>query len=151
MTKWILILLIVFLTGTVSGCGKGSEYEGKWVGVANGIVLEKMAINKNGDTYTISSSEEGYQDAGKTPAEKGKTAIWNTALIPPVTLNAPLKDGKLMVTSTINLTYIPSQQTIVSSTGEVFEKETPAALVKLKQAVTDVMKKEHPKMTFEQS
>jgi virulence-associated protein VagC len=151
MKKWILVLFIMIFSSIITGCGQGSEYEGKWVSIIKSDwdgtkVVQKLDIKKNGENYIITPTTEQYRDTGKTVGEMGKKAIWNSVTEKPI--SATLKDGRLVIDMFSNFTFVKNDGTILGSRGETYKKETSEEFTKLKAEATAKFKEKHPNMTI---
>lgn len=147
MKKTIFILALIVFTGIFTGCSNSeNQYEGKWVSITKNDwdstnTINKMEIKKNGENYIINTSKERYKDTGP------KT-IWSVVSEKPI--NATLKDEKLVLNPSIVLTFIKSDKTILGPKGELYKKETPEELDRLKKETMDQYKKQFPKETIEE-
>lgn len=142
----MMVFSVVF-----AGCGQGSEYEGKWVSLIRSDwdgtkIVQKLDIKKNGDNYIITPTTEQYKDTGKTVGEMGKKATWSVDSEKPI--SATLKDGRLQIDMFFNLTFVKNDGTLLGSRGEIYKKETPEELTKLKEEATSTFKQKYPKMTI---
>lgn len=126
--KKIAIILILAL-GTVlllGGCGqssKGNKYVGKWMaletnkGISSMKTLWRLEVTQNGENYIL---KESFNVSSKgNPSIETKSATLT-------------KDGKLQVNPLEVYTFVESDNTLLSSRGVTYKKETPEELEKAK-------------------
>lgn len=151
MKRLYFMLVLLVLTGLIAGCGSpGSEYEGKWVASVKSmfdstILAEKMEIKKNEQNYIINFSTEHYSNIGK-----GKAAWTKFEKMGPKTISATLKDGRLVAGPLASYTFVKNDGTILGPNGEVYKKESPEELNRVKKEATEVYKKRYPQITIEE-
>lgn len=151
LKKGILVLIILVLAGVLAGCGKGSEYVGKWVTIYvnkwNGDkIIKRLEIKRNGENFLVNENIESYKDTAKSPGDMGKRVAWHVSTGNPIT--ATLKDGILTINAMPIFTFVKADGTILGPTGEVYKRETPKLLKQYKQEATEAFKKDNPKVTI---
>jgi hypothetical protein len=148
-----LLVVVIMMAGAMAGCSKGgSEYEGKWSTSIRSdwdgtTSIERLDTTRNGENFIIKTSREQYEDTGVTIGEKGKKAAWKASAVTPV--SATLKDGKLMISPVVGLTFVKSDGTILGPRGEIYTKDTPENYAQRKTAATETYKKLKPRMVVE--
>lgn len=148
-------VMVLFLAASfgLAGCSQGNKFEGKWITSVRSMWdgarhVERLDIKKNGKTYIINPSTEMFKDTGKTIGEMGKKAVWSTDNGTP--LSATPQEEKLMINPLVGLTYVKNDGTLLGPNGEVYKKETPEELNKLKKEAAEVFKQIKPQMSIQQ-
>ncbi|PWM76977.1 MAG: hypothetical protein DBY32_09095 [Phascolarctobacterium sp.] len=139
------VMLIAALA--IAGCGGGDKFAGNWVSTKNstfskfdGSDYRQLKIEKNGDSYLLTETNNHYNLKEKKIGNKGflpifdATFVWETKK--PTQTSAKLRDeNTLVVDGTMNMatiTYVEKDGTLLVG-KQVYSKEKEGNMQKFKE------------------
>lgn len=145
--KIFCISMMMLAMIIISGCGGGDKFVGKWVTTQNstfskfdGSSYRQLNIEKNGDSYILTETNNSYNLKEKKIGNKGflpivdATFVWETKK--PVQISAKADgENRLVVDGTMNMvtiTYVEKDGTLLIG-KQVYTKEKDGDMQKFKE------------------